>query len=220
MTLYVVGTPIGNLQDITFRAIETLKNVDKIYCEDTRRTRNLLDAFEIHKPTESLHQHSNQGKFDQVIRELKAGQDIAYMTDAGTPGIQDPGGKLVEYCRAEGFQAVPIPGPSSVTTLLSVAGLNADHFYFAGYVPTKKGRQTYLKQILTKDEPVIFFETALRLLKLCRELIELGGESYQLIIGRELTKKFEEVVTGTPVEISDYFTTQKPRGEFVICLTR
>ncbi|HUD20836.1 MAG TPA: 16S rRNA (cytidine(1402)-2'-O)-methyltransferase [Candidatus Saccharimonadales bacterium] len=220
MTLYVIGTPIGNLQDITLRALETLKNVDKIYCEDTRRTKILLDAYHISKPIDSLHQHSSETKLIKIAQELGAGQDIAYLTDAGTPGISDPGGKLVEFCRAKGLSVVPIPGPSALTTLLSVAGIPTDSFWFAGFLPTKKGRQTQLKKILAFSDPVVLFETGPRIARLCRELTELGSGELHLIVGRELTKKFEEILTGTPAEISAHFTAHKPLGEFVVCLAR
>lgn len=216
-TLSVIATPIGNLADITLRALETLKTVEKIYCEDTRRTKILLNHFEIKTPTESFHQHS-AGKIDRIIAELKDGADLAYVTDAGTPGIQDPGGQLVAAARAAGVAIVPIPGPSAVTTLLSVAGIPADGFYFAGYVPTKKGRQTFIKKILAFEEAVVVFETAPRLLKFLDQLIEFGGESRQLVIGRELTKQFEEIRPGLPCGLKEYYLANPPKGELVIAL--
>ncbi|MCR4277706.1 MAG: 16S rRNA (cytidine(1402)-2'-O)-methyltransferase [Candidatus Berkelbacteria bacterium] len=213
--LYIIGTPIGNLGDITFRAIEVLKSADKIYCEDTRRTAKLLAHFEIQKPLESFHEHS-EGKIERIVAELKQGNEIAYVSDAGTPGINDPGGKLVAVARDAGIVVSPIPGPSSVTALLSVAGIAADKFCFMGFVPTKKGRETFIKKMLSSEMTVVFFETAPRLHKLFDQLIALGGESRQLIVGRELTKKFEEIQTGTPVELKGYFS--KPLGEFVLVL--
>jgi len=215
--LYIVATPIGNLGDITFRAIETLKGVDKVYCEDTRRTKTLLARYEITKPLESFHQHSAD-KVVRIIAELKNDAEIAYVTDAGTPGIQDPGGVLVAAARQAGVRIVPIPGTSSVTTLLSVAGIPADHFYFAGYVPTKKGRQTFIKKMLAQVEPVVFFETAPRLHKFFDQLIDLGGAERVLIVGRELTKQFEEIVTGTPEQLRQLLP--KPLGELVLIMTR
>jgi len=214
--LYIVATPIGNLGDITLRAIETLKAVDKIYCEDTRRTSKLLNHFDIKKPLESFHEHS-EGKIERIIEELKSGDKIAYLSDAGTPGINDPGGKLVATARKAGITVSPIPGPSSVTALLSVAGIAADKFCFMGFVPTKKGRETFIKKMLSSDMPVVFFETAPRLHKLFDQLIDLGGVDRTLIIGRELTKKFEEIQTGLPVELKESFA--KPLGEFVLVLT-
>ncbi len=215
MTLYIVATPIGNLEDITLRALDTLKNVAKIYCEDTRRTKILLVRFNLKKSLESFHAHS-LGKIEKIVRELESGLDIAYVTDAGTPGIQDPGGQLVAATREAGITVVPIPGPSSVTAILSVAGIAVDEFYFAGFIPTKKGRQTFLKKILSHDQPVVLFETAPRLSKLFDQLIALGGADRTLIVGRELTKKFEEIRVGTPAELKQLFS--QPRGEFVIVL--
>jgi 16S rRNA (cytidine1402-2'-O)-methyltransferase len=216
--LYIVATPIGNLQDITFRAIETLKHVDKIYCEDTRRTRLLLDHFSISKPTESYHHHSDH-KIPGIIHELKNGFELAYVSDAGTPGLSDPAGKLVAAARAAGIDVVPLPGASAITTLLSVAGVYANEFRFAGYVPTKKGRQTFLRSILAEEVPVVFFETAPRFVKLLDELTTLGGEERVLVVGREVTKKFEEIVSETVTKLKDRFNAVAPRGEFVVVLT-
>ena len=213
--LYIVATPIGNLKDITFRAIETLRGVDKIYCEDTRRTSKLINHFGIKKPLESFHEHS-EGKIERIIAELKQGDEIAYVSDAGTPGINDPGGKLVSAVREAGIEVSPIPGPSSVTALLSVAGIAADKFCFMGFVPTKKGRETFIKDMLNRKDPVVFFETAPRLPKLFDQLSNLGGENRVLIVGRELTKQFEEIQIGTVMELKQYFL--KPRGEFILLL--
>lgn len=214
--LYIIATPIGNLGDITIRAIEILKSVDKIYCEDTRRTAKLLAHFEIKKPLESFHEHS-EGKIERIVAELKQGNEIAYVSDAGTPGINDPGGKLVAAARVAGIVGSPIPGPSSVTALLSVAGIAADKFCFMGFVPTKKGRETFIKKMLSSDMPVVFFETAPRLHKLFDQLIALGGADRTLIVGRELTKKFEEIQIGSPAGLKEVFA--KPLGEFVLVLT-
>jgi len=216
--LYITATPIGNLGDITFRAVETLKTVDKIYCEDTRRTRVLLDHYQISKPLESYHHHSDH-KIPGIVRELKAGQTLAYVSDAGTPGLSDPAGKLVSAARAAGVTVSPLPGPSAITALLSVAGIYANEFNFAGYIPTKKGRQTFVRNLLTETVPVVFFETAPRLVKLLDELIANSGDERQLIIGRELTKQFEEVKTGAVSALGDYFKQNPPRGEFVLILT-
>lgn len=215
--LYVVATPIGNLQDITLRALDILKGVDKIYCEDTRRTRDLLKSFGIEKPTDSYHHHSDERKVKLIVSELRSGLDLAYVTDSGTPGVADPAGKLVKACRSAGIEISPIPGVSSVTALLSVSGVLANSYHFAGYIPTKKGRQTFLKQILDLTEPVVFFETAPRFLKLLDLLVDLGAANRTLVVGRELTKKFEQVVAGTPLELKD--SIDSPRGEFVLVLT-
>lgn len=215
--LYIVGTPIGNLGDITLRAIETLKEVDAIYCEDTRRTRILLEHFGIKKPLQSLHHHSAEYRLEEVLKLVQDGQNVAYVTDAGTPGVADPAGKLVEYFYEHGEQAVtPIPGPSAVTAILSVAGIPANSYWFAGYVPTKKGRQTFIKKVINFNETVVLFETAPRLLKFLDQLIELGGQHKKIIIGRELTKQFEQIETGTAAELKAKFTELK--GEFVLAV--
>jgi len=213
--LYIIATPIGNLGDITFRAVEILKSVDKIYCEDTRRTATLLRHYNIEKPTASFHQHS-QSKIKSIIDELKSGMDLAFVSDAGTPGIQDPGGMLVAAAREANIEVSPLPGASAVTALLSVSGIPTDNFYFAGYVPTKKGRQTFIKKILSIDSPVVFFETAPRFSKLISQLTELGGEKRILIVGRELTKQFEQIGTAPVSEILSKFDTLK--GELVLII--
>ncbi len=217
--LYVVATPIGNLQDITLRALETLKSVDVINAQHTRRTKQLLTHFSIAKPVYSLHQHSADSKLAEVVCALGDGKSVAYVTDAGTPGIQDPGGKLVEYCRDNGYQAVPIPGPSAITALLSVAGIPADEFHFSGYAPTKKGRETFIKKILTHSTPTVFFETSPRLLKLFDQLIALGAGERTLVVGRELTKKFEDIQFGYVQELKAHYLENPPKGELVITLT-
>lgn len=216
MMLYVVATPIGNLKDITFRAVEILKSVDKIYCEDTRRTKILLDAYNITTPIDSFHHHSDY-KIPSIIRELKDGKSLAYVSDAGTPGVADPAGKLVSEARQAGIGVVPIPGPSAVTAILSVAGIYANEYQFWGYVPTKKGRQTFLRSVLAEKKPVVFFETAPRLIKLFDELIANGAGNRLLIVGRELTKQFEEIKLGTAGELREQFTA--PKGELVLVLT-
>lgn len=217
-TLYIVATPIGNLQDITFRAVETLKLADTIYCEDTRRSRQLLAAYDIDKSLSSLHQHSSDAVIEAVVSEVTKGANIAYLTDAGTPGIADPGGKLVERCQAVGVPIVPIPGPSAVTALLSVAGFPTDSFWFAGYLPTKKGRQTLIKKIAEFPDTVVVFETAPRFLKFLEQLVEYGQTERILTVGRELTKQFEDVRRGLPQELIDHYQSNSPKGELVIAL--
>lgn len=216
MTLYVVGTPIGNLQDITLRAIQALKEVDTIYAEDTRRTGILLQHLEIAKPLVSLHEHSTKEKIDRAVIELQHGKTAAFVTDAGTPGVADPGGKLVASCRDAGVAVVPIPGVSAITTLLSVAGVPASEFWFAGFLPTKKGRQTLMKKIVTFEGTVVLFETAPRLKRFFAELEELGGGKKRLIIGRELTKKFEEILAGSVTELSGQLSEREIKGEITI----
>ena len=217
--LYIIATPIGNLQDITLRALETLRNADLVVCEDTRRTGLLLHHFEIKKPLVSLHQHTSDEKLAILVERMGNGEEVAYVTDAGTPGIQDPGGKFVAAARAAAVQVVPIPGPSAITALLSVAGIPADEFSFVGYAPTKKGRETFIKKILTHLTPTVFFETSPRLLKLFDQLIALGGAERTLVIGRELTKQFEDIRIGTVPELRAHYLDNPPKGELVITLT-
>jgi 16S rRNA (cytidine1402-2'-O)-methyltransferase len=219
MALYIVGTPIGNLGDMTLRAVETLKKVERIYAEDTRRSRILLNHYEISTPLDSFHHHSSPHKLAAIIEQLATGHDLALVTDAGTPALADPGGLLVQAARQAGISVVPIPGVSAVTTLLSVAGAPANQFYFAGYVPTKKGRQTFVKTILAHSGTVVFFETAPRLVKFLELCQELGGADRALVVGRELTKQFEEVRRGTVAELLNYFQTNAPRGELTLVLT-
>jgi len=215
-TLYVVGTPIGNLQDITLRALETLKNVDIIVCEDTRMTQRLLERHEIKKPLLSYHQHSGQLKIDHIVDLLKAGKNIALVSDAGTPGISDPGGLLVKAAVAENIQVVPIPGPSAVIAALSASGLPTDHFIFYGFLPHKKGRQTLIKAIAAEDKTVVFYESPHRLVKALQALAEVLVPTQPVIVCRELTKIYEEVVRGEIKEVLDYFSLKPIKGEIVV----
>ncbi len=246
-TLFVVGTPIGNLADMTSRAIQTLKQVDLIACEDTRHTRILLDHYGIDAPTVSYHQHSSLQKIDWLLEQLKMGKSIALVTDAGTPGISDPGGVLVErvhlYNReltdpgqssrgGRGFKSgdghieiVSLPGPSALAAGLSIAGMRADHFLFLGFLPKKKGRQSLLAALKLLDkalatQTVVFFESAVRIHQTLIDFERVFGEKSQEIeicLGRELTKKFEEVWRGTLVE-AVLKTQELQRGEFVVVL--
>lgn len=210
--LYVVATPIGNLGDITLRALEILKEVDLIACEDTRHTLRLLNHFEIKKPLISFHQHSKIQKVEQIISSINSGQKVALVTDAGTPGISDPGQTLINTAYKDNIRVVPIPGVSALTTLVSVSGLNNSEFEFIGFLPHKKGRQTKLKQIAQSHKPVIIYESPYRIKKLLNELQDVVGDQ-NVVIGRELTKKFEEIYRG---KISEVLLTIKEKGEFVV----
>jgi len=214
--LYIVATPIGNLKDITFRAVETLKQVDLIVCEDTRQTKKLLDHYKIKKQLLSFHQHSNEKKLQGLIDKIKKGQSIAYVSDAGTPNISDPGGKLVEVAFEAGIKTIPIPGPSALTTLISVSGIPMDEFCFLGFIPHKKGRQKFFKKIQESKVPIVFFESRHRIKKTLQALSDLIPER-NIIIGRELTKMFETIYKGDIQAINAEF--EKPdnlKGEFVI----
>ncbi|MFA6048037.1 MAG: 16S rRNA (cytidine(1402)-2'-O)-methyltransferase [Parcubacteria group bacterium] len=225
--LYIVATPIGNLEDITFRAVWTLKEVDLIFCEDTRVTKRLLDKYNITAETRSFYKSSGSGarkpqaNFEYILSELGSGKDVAFVTDAGTPGISDPGNTLAEKVLAEGFAVMPIPGVSALTTLVSVSGIDLTQFVFLGFPPHKKGRETYFKKLLSYDIPVIYYESPHRLIKNLELLSVIASEAKQsrnIILGRELTKMFEEVIRGSAEDILRYFEENKGKvkGEFVI----
>jgi 16S rRNA (cytidine1402-2'-O)-methyltransferase len=211
-TLYIVGTPIGNLDDITLRAIAILSQVEVIYCEDTRVTAKLLKHLNLSKPLKQLHAHTR-------TISLNPDQNTAYVSDAGTPGISDPGAMLVRAARDLGMKIEPIPGPSAITALISVSGREVTEFTFLGFLPHKKGRLTKLKEIAVSEYPAILYESPHRIEKLLKELIEHVPDAH-ILIGRELTKKFEEVLEGTPSELSDLFkkNPEKVRGEFVLLI--
>jgi len=213
-TLFVVSTPIGNLADITLRAVETLKSVDIIACEDTRHTLQLLNHFEIKKTLVSYHKHSKDSKVEQIIDSIKDGKNVALVTDAGTPGVSDPGEFLIRAGLENGIEVVPIPGVSAAVTALSISGLNTDEFVFIGFLPHKKGRQTKLKEIALEKRTIILYESPFRIKKLLTELLEFVGNR-EVSVSRELTKKFEETYRG---KISDVLPNVKEKGEFVVIL--
>lgn len=215
--LYIVATPIGNLGDITFRAVETLKKADLIACEDTRVTQKLLNHYGVKKPTTSFFQHSKMPKISQIIGDLKTGRNVALVTDAGTPGISDPGNRLVEEAIRENIAVMPVPGPSGLSAIVSVAGIDMQRFTFLGFPPHKKGRETFFKEVAALNYPVVYYESPHRVIKNLELLKRLKTEK-KIIIGRELTKMFEETIRGTVDEAIEYFTDNKSKvkGEFVI----
>ncbi|PJA85047.1 MAG: 16S rRNA (cytidine(1402)-2'-O)-methyltransferase [Candidatus Moranbacteria bacterium CG_4_9_14_3_um_filter_45_14] len=215
--LYMVATPIGNLGDITARALETLKTVDTILSEDTRVTGNLLRHFEIKKPLISFHEHTENDKAQKLIERMVAGESMALVTDAGTPGISDPGNVLVEMAVFAGMRVVPIPGANALGAIVSVAGINMREFMFLGFPPHKKGRETFFKKVVSSEYPVVYYESPHRVLKNLELLGSFDPET-KVVLGRELTKIFEEVVRGTVGEVKTYFTEhrEKIKGEFVI----
>ncbi len=223
--LYIIATPLGNLKDITYRAIEILGTVDIILCEDTRRTKKLLDHYAIKKKLLSYHQRSKLSKTDKIINYLEAGKDLALVTDAGTPGISDPGNELIKrvIAQVKEVTVVPIPGVSAITTLVSVAGINLSKFVFLGFPPNKKGRDKFFKKVLDSCFPVIYYESPYRLIKNLERLDKLKtGAVLKLIIGRELTKIHEEIRRGSPIEIIDYYrdNPDKLKGEFTVIVTK
>ncbi|MFZ1720232.1 MAG: 16S rRNA (cytidine(1402)-2'-O)-methyltransferase [Candidatus Moraniibacteriota bacterium] len=231
--LYIVATPIGNLGDITLRALEILKVVDAVLCEDTRVTGKLLARYEIRKSMVSCHEHTDDAKLAHIVERLKQGENLAFASDAGTPGLSDPGNKLVSLALAADIPVVPIPGVSALATIVSVAGIDMREFVFLGFPPHKKGRETFFRKVATMEYPVVYYESPHRVMKnlellerlLSQENLEhlesLGRlEGKRVIIGRELTKMFEEVLRGTIEEIRDYFTANpgKQKGEFVVII--
>lgn len=220
-TLSIVATPIGNLEDITFRALRTLKECDVIYAEDTRVISKLLARYEIKKPLQRLDAATEIKKSEEIIARLEKGEHIAFVSDAGTPGISDPGARLVAQVREQLPSATieAIPGASALTAALSIAGIDATAFTFLGFLPHKKGRQTALKKIATSELPVVLYESPHRILKLLEEFV-LHQVSH-ITVARELTKIHEEVISGTPTEVLTHFTIHPDtvRGEFVVIVT-
>ncbi len=215
--LYIVATPIGNLEDITLRAIRTLKEVDYVAAEDTRHSKILLDKYEIKKPTISFHAWSDQRKLQEILQLLREGKNIALISDAGTPGISDPGYVLVKAAREEGIPVCPIPGPSAFLAALSASGLPTHQFLYLGFLPMKKGRQTLLESLKTEERTIVFYESPHRLLKTLGELAEKFGDR-PLCIAREITKFHEEFFRGTAKEAYEHFSKKGIKGEFVLIL--
>lgn len=222
-TLYIVATPIGNLEDITLRALRILKEVDYILCEDTRTTQNLLNKYEIKTKTMSYHAHSTDGKEVAIINLLKNGKNLALVSDAGTPCISDPGVMLVSNIRKEfGLQAKvsPIPGPSALISALSASGISSAEFIFLGFLPHKKGRIKIFNQIKESDKVIVFYESTHRILKTLASLQTYTPLS-KVMIAREITKQFEEFVSGTAEELLVYLNNNKvkQKGEFVVIVS-
>jgi 16S rRNA (cytidine1402-2'-O)-methyltransferase len=217
-TLYVVGTPIGNLEDITARALRVLREVSLIACEDTRRTRALLSHFDIHTPTVSYYEHNKLARGPQIIRRLQEGQSVALVTDAGTPGISDPGFLLVREARAAGVPVVPVPGPAAVVAALSAAGVPADRFVFDGFPPVKPGRRlNRLAALRDLDTTVVLYESPHRILATLEAIGAVFGER-EIVVARELTKQFEEIVRATPAAHRARLEAAGVRGEFTVII--
>ncbi|MEL6249298.1 MAG: 16S rRNA (cytidine(1402)-2'-O)-methyltransferase [Cyanobacteria bacterium J06648_16] len=218
-TLYLVGTPIGNLEDMTFRAVRVLKQVDQIAAEDTRHTGRLLQHFQIATPQISYHEHNRQQRIPQLLALLQSGQTLALVTDAGMPGISDPGYELVCACVEAGIPVVPIPGPSAVVTAVAASGLPSDRFVFEGFLPLKtKLRQTRLSQLQAEPRTILLYESPHRLAKTLGELADALGTDRPVVLARELTKRYEEFWRGTLAEALAHCQQQAPRGEFVVAI--
>ncbi len=219
MTLFIVATPIGNLSDVSARALETLREVDLILCEDTRVTSKLLSFYDIKKPLESFHQHSDAKKMSKVLDRLDS-ENLALVTDAGTPGISDPGGVLVQEAVkrfGDELTIVPIPGPSAITTALSICGFPADEFVFLGFPPHKKGRQKFFDRLSEIKSTIVFYESTHRIEKTLTEL-ENRLEERPIMLGRELTKLHESIYRGTVTEVTAKLKSDSMKGEFVIVI--
>ena len=219
-TLYVVATPIGNMKDITLRALETLRSVDLILAEDTRVTKKILLRYDIQKPIWRADARTERAMGEKVAEELKSGKNIAFVSDAGTPNVSDPGAALVAYLREynQNIRIEPIPGVSAITTLLSVAGIPADAFTFFGYPPHKKGRNTFFKKIAQSEIPVVLYESPHRIEKTIENIGEFFGKEKVFCVGRELTKIHEEIFHGTAEKALDHFKGERKKGEFVIII--
>ncbi|PIR66782.1 MAG: 16S rRNA (cytidine(1402)-2'-O)-methyltransferase [Parcubacteria group bacterium CG10_big_fil_rev_8_21_14_0_10_36_14] len=219
--LYIIATPIGNLEDITFRALEVLKDADFILCEDTRVTSKLLARFNLKIPTISYHQHSKLQKLQKIKELLEEGKVLAMVSDAGTPGISDPGGQLVEYISKElpGIKIIPIPGASALSSALSISGFSADRFVFLGFPPHKKGREKFFKELVEYKYTVVLFESKYRILKTLDEIKKYSGDK-EALVARELTKMFETLYRGKLSEISEQIAKTTPRGEYVIIVKK
>ncbi len=216
-TLSIIATPIGNLDDITARALHTLKTVDCILCEDTRVTRNLLEHFGISTPIESYHHHSDAKKIKNIIELLNNGKNLALVTDAGTPGISDPGNELISHLTTKGIQIIPIPGACAAIAGLSVSGFPTDKFIFLGFPPHKNKRQKFFKEAAASEHTVVFYESGHRIKKCLSELQAVLKPNQKVVVGRELTKKFETIYRGTIEQIIEQMTDE--RGEFVIVVS-
>ena len=214
--LFIVATPIGNLADITLRAIETLKTVSLIACEDTRHAGILLKRYGITTPTLSFHSHSGEAKVEKVIEYLRRGQDVALISDAGTPGISDPGYRLIRAALDEGIQVIPIPGATAAITALSASGLPTDKFLYLGFLPVKHGRQTIFKQIAESEHTVVFYESPHRLKKTLEQLRVHLAPTAQVVVAKELTKIYETFYRGTLDQVLAALPVGNPKGEYVV----
>lgn len=217
--LYLVPTPIGNLKDITLRALEVLKSVDLILAEDTRTSGKLLKHYEIGTPMQSHHMHNEHKTVDTLISKLKSGNIIALISDAGTPAISDPGFLLTRACVEQQIEVECLPGPTAFVPALVNSGLPCDKFVFEGFLPVKKGRQTRLQLLAEETRTMVFYESPHKLIKTLANFCEYFGEERQLSVSRELTKLYEETVRGTAKEVLEHYTHKPPKGEIVIVVS-
>ena len=221
-TLFIVATPIGNLDDITFRAVQVLKSVDIVLAENTRHSKKLLLHLDISKPIRTFHEHNEREKTKAIIGEIRSGKSIALISDAGTPLISDPGYFLVAQAKKEGLKVVPIPGPTALITALSASGLASDSFTFLGFLPSKQtARVKLLKSLVGRTETSIFYESPKRILATLTDMHRIFGDSREVCLAKELTKVFETIQTGSIPNLIDYLTIDQnhQKGEFVILIS-
>lgn len=216
--LFIVPTPVGNLGDMSPRAIDTLRKVDLILCEDTRTSAVLLKHFDINTPTSSHHKYNEHATVEKVVERIKGGHTIALVSDAGTPGISDPGFMLSRECRRAGIEVETLPGPTALIPALVNSGLPCDRFIFEGFLPPKKGRATRLVELAAQSRTFIIYESPLRLVKTLHQLAEVCGNDRNASVSREISKVHDSTVTGTLGELIDYFTANNPRGEIVVVI--
>ena len=217
--LFIVPTPIGNLKDITIRAIDTMQAVDIIYAEDTRTSLKLLNHYEISTPMQSFHMHNEHAKINNIISSFKQGKTAAIISDAGTPGISDPGFSLVRACVENDIEVECLPGATALIPALINSGFPCEKFSFEGFLPAKKGRTKRLKEIVTQEKTMIFYESPHRLIKTLKDFSEYFTGENQVSVSREISKKFEKTIRGTLLQVIDHFEKNKPKGEFVIVLS-
>ena len=219
MPLYIVPTPIGNLADITYRAIKILKNADIIYAEDTRTSKKLLNHYSINSRLESFHKHNEHSKLNGIIRKLEQKNNVAVISDAGTPGISDPGFLLVRESIVSGFQVFCLPGPTALIPAIIQSGFPTNRFVFEGFLPIKKGRKKRLEELANEYRTVILYESPHRILKSLKQFTKFFDENREISIVRELTKKFETQFRGSIYQAIEFYEKNKPKGEFVICIS-
>jgi len=218
MKLFVVPTPVGNLEDMTFRAIRVLKNADLILAEDTRTSGFLLKHFEINTPMQSHHKFNEHRTVESIVQRIKNGQTIALISDAGTPAISDPGFLVVRECVENGIDVECLPGATAFVPALVASGLPNNRFCFEGFLPQKKGRQTKINQLATEERTMIFYESPFRLVKTLTQFAEVFGNERKASVSREISKIFEETKRGTLLELTQYFTEHNPKGEIVLII--
>lgn len=216
--LYIVPTPIGNLQDITFRAIEILKKADLVLAEDTRTSSRLLNHYNIRQPLTPFHQHNEHQVLQHLIDQLEAGKEMALISDAGTPGISDPGFLLVRECIRKGIKVECLPGATAFVPALVNSGLPASRFCFEGFLPLKKGRHTLLTKLSEEERTIILYESPMRLVRTLADLIQYFGSTRQCSVSRELSKIFEENIRGSLQEVHEHFSSKTVKGEIVIVI--